>query len=126
MLTRNGFDAAFLPAVNAMVRAALDQPLGPPGLRLRDVDSRSCVRELDFVYACRHFVTADVRAALAHPSSGAHPLFVRAAGGLRDRDIRGFMIGTIDLLVQHEGRFYILDYKSNNLGSSRNTTVSRG
>ena len=36
------------------------------------------------------------------------------------------MIGTIDLLVHHEGRFYILDYKSNNLGSSPERYSRRG
>ncbi len=28
------------------------------------------------------------------------------------------MLGTIDLLFRHEGRFYILDYKSNTLGAT--------
>jgi exodeoxyribonuclease V beta subunit len=126
MVKRNSFDPVFVPAVNAMVRATLDQPLGPSGFRLRDVDTRSCVRELDFIYACRRYMTADVRAALGHPGAGVDPLFIRAAGGLRDRDIRGFMIGTIDLLVHHDGRFYILDYKSNNLGSSPEHYNRRG
>src|SRR5690606_35997206 len=33
-------------------------------------------------------------------------------------DFRGMVTGIIDLVFEHEGRFYIADYKSNYLGSS--------
>jgi exodeoxyribonuclease V beta subunit len=32
---------------------------------------------------------------------------------------QGFMTGFIDLIVEQEGKFYILDYKSNHLGDNR-------
>lgn len=115
-LARNAIDPAFGPAMSAMVRAVLDRPLGPAGFRLRDIDDRSCVRELDFVFGCRQFQTAGLRALLADPAYGVHARFAQAARTLRDRDVRGFMIGTIDLLLQHDGRFYLIDYKSNLLG----------
>ena len=126
ILKRNSFDITLVPAVQAMVRAVLARPLGPAQFRLRSVGRHSCVRELDFVFSCRHYATADVRAALARSGSGAHPAFIRAAGGLHDRDVRGFMIGTIDLLVGHEGRFYLIDYKSNNLGPTPEHYGERG
>ena len=31
-------------------------------------------------------------------------------------DVKGLMTGFIDLLAIHEGRFYVIDYKSNHLG----------
>jgi exodeoxyribonuclease V beta subunit len=33
------------------------------------------------------------------------------------RTLRGLMSGKIDLVFEHDGRFHILDYKSNRLGS---------
>jgi exodeoxyribonuclease V beta subunit len=118
MLARYGFDPAFGDAMAGMVRTVLDTPLGPAGIRLSSLDSSSCVRELDFVFSCNQFQTASFRALLGHVDSGLPDQFARAAASLRDRDMQGFMIGTIDLLLRHDGRYYIIDYKSNTLGVS--------
>ena len=118
MLARYGFDAAFGDAMAGMVRTALDTPLGPAGIRLASVEAASCVQELDFVFGCNRFQTAAFRAVLAGPEAGLPSEFARAAALLRDRDMQGFMIGTIDLLLRHDGRYYIVDYKSNNLGAT--------
>lgn len=118
MLTRYGFAPAFQDAMTAMVQTALHTPLGPAGVTLASVDARSAARELDFVFSCEQFRTADFRALLSDPRSGLPASFAAASSSLRDRDIQGFMLGTIDLLFRHEGRFYILDYKSNTLGAT--------
>tara|TARA_R110002072_G_scaffold46082_8_gene127948 strand:- start:11894 stop:15385 length:3492 start_codon:yes stop_codon:yes gene_type:complete len=34
--------------------------------------------------------------------------------------LQGMMTGYIDLIVAHEGRYYLIDYKSNDLGSTQN------
>jgi exodeoxyribonuclease V beta subunit len=39
---------------------------------------------------------------------------------LEFRPLRGFMKGYIDLVFQHEGRFYLVDWKSNYLGATLN------
>lgn len=117
MLVRYGFDAAFGDAMAGMVQTVLHTPLGPAGLLLATVDPGSCVRELEFVFGCNRFQTAAFRAMLAQPDSGLPPEFARASASLRERDMQGFMIGTIDLLLCHDGRYYIVDYKSNNLGA---------
>jgi exodeoxyribonuclease V beta subunit len=118
MLKRHGFDHAFGDAMAGMVRTVLSTPLGPAGIRLAALGESSCVRELDFVFRCNQFQTAAFRGILAHADPGLPEQFARAAASLRDRDMQGFMIGTIDLLLHHEGRFYIVDYKSNTLGVS--------
>ena len=33
--------------------------------------------------------------------------------------LEGMMTGLIDLIVRHEGRYYLIDYKSNHLGSQQ-------
>ncbi|EDN72021.1 hypothetical protein BGS_0823 [Beggiatoa sp. SS] len=34
--------------------------------------------------------------------------------------VRGFMKGYIDMIFEYEGRYYLVDYKSNMLGSKTN------
>ena len=36
---------------------------------------------------------------------------------LQARSLRGMLMGYADLVCQHEGRYWVLDYKSNSLGS---------
>jgi exodeoxyribonuclease V beta subunit len=38
-------------------------------------------------------------------------------GSLRFRPVEGFMKGYIDLVFRHDGRFYLVDWKSNHLGN---------
>lgn len=118
MLERHGFDPAFGPAMCTMVRTALDTPLGPAGVRLAAVGRKACARELDFVFACDRFRTADLRAFIGDHRSAFPDACVSAATTLHDRDMQGFMVGTIDLLVESAGRYYIIDYKSNHLGDA--------
>ncbi|MEJ2058579.1 MAG: PD-(D/E)XK nuclease family protein, partial [Desulfofustis sp.] len=35
---------------------------------------------------------------------------------LAGRDIEGYLNGFIDLVCESEGRYYVVDYKTNNLG----------
>ncbi len=37
---------------------------------------------------------------------------------LADREVHGMLMGYADLVFEHEGRFWVLDYKSNHLGHS--------
>jgi len=36
---------------------------------------------------------------------------------LQPRQLQGMVTGFMDLVLQHDGRYYVLDYKSNKLGS---------
>ncbi|HSQ74217.1 MAG TPA: 3'-5' exonuclease, partial [Bacteroidota bacterium] len=117
-LRRNGFQSEFAPALSRMVTTALDVPLGPPHLTLRSVQNQSCVRELDFVYHVNRFTISQVRSILQNPAYGLSEAFYKAAVRLKEKDIQGFMIGTIDLLAESGGTYYLLDYKSNHLGNS--------
>lgn len=117
-LRRNGFQSEFGPALSRMVATALDVPLGPPHLTLRSVQNQSCARELDFVYHVNRFAISQVRSILQNPAYGLPEAFYKAAVRLKEKDVQGFMIGTIDLLAESDGRYYLLDYKSNHLGNS--------
>jgi exodeoxyribonuclease V beta subunit len=117
-LRRSGYQPEFAPALSRMVAAALDTPLGPDQLKLRNLQKHSCVRELDFVYRIDRLSIDKIRRVLQDQRYGLPAAFHAAASRLRERDIRGFMIGTIDLLADFEGRYFLLDYKSNHLGNT--------
>ncbi len=47
----------------------------------------------------------------------AHLLGGRDRPALAERELRGMLMGFADLVFEHAGKFWVLDYKSNHLGS---------
>ncbi|WP_429884372.1 exodeoxyribonuclease V subunit beta [Geoalkalibacter halelectricus] len=117
-----GFDAQWTAAVHAMVARVLETPLpgafGP--LRLAEIPRAERLAELEFHFPvtrltapglseilARHFVpAADVA-----PDLSPAPLDFTA--------LHGYVKGYIDLVFCRDGRYYILDWKSNYLGPQR-------
>jgi exodeoxyribonuclease V beta subunit len=96
-------------ALTPLVAATLNAPL-PEGGRLCDLLPSARVAEIEF-----HFTLADA-------DSAALLALLHAQGIARDRRdfgawprLSGLMNGKIDLTFQHDGRIYVLDYKSNRL-----------
>lgn len=96
---------ALLPLIGQTLTVRL-----PEGARLADLPARDRRAEIEF-----HFALAPTRVehllALLHQ----HGVVIdRQAFGLRRR-LEGLMTGKIDLTYLHDGRWYVLDYKSNRL-----------
>jgi len=100
------------PVVAELVTNVLDTDLDAAGaVRLRNIAMSDRLMELEFHFPVADLDPAGLRAVL---SSFAD---VAATGeGLSFEPVRGLMRGFIDLVFRHDGRFYILDYKSNLLG----------
>ena len=98
-----------LPLLTRLVSATLNARL-PEGVRLCDVPPSRRRSELEFHLAFAPVATPALLAILhRHGIVGE-----RQAFGLRQR-IEGLLTGFIDLVYEHDGRFYVLDYKSNQL-----------
>ena len=82
----------------------------PEGSRLASVPEPARRNEMEFHFAMRP-TRVDALLALLHRHG---VLAERQAFGTRQR-LEGLMTGLIDLTYQHEGRWYVLDYKSNRL-----------
>lgn len=82
------------------------------GIALADLAIKDCIKEMPFYLAIReHFdVAAFNRALKAH-----HHL---PSEQLQFEQIQGMVRGSIDLVFRHNGKYYLVDYKSNFLGSS--------
>lgn len=77
---------------------------------LQDVAQQDCLNELEF-----HFpVNTDEALINTLIANG----YLKPGVVLARNKIRGMMTGLIDLVVRHENRYYVMDYKSNHLGNS--------
>ncbi|MCL7940465.1 exodeoxyribonuclease V subunit beta [Halomonas sp. ATCH28] len=108
-----------IPALQAWLRGLLasdlpvpDAPQGPVGpLRLDRLESAHYQVELEFWFSAHKVDTARLDALVS-----AHSLGGAARPALEGDRLNGMLKGFIDLVVEHEGRFYVLDWKSNHLG----------
>ncbi|ALN78240.1 exodeoxyribonuclease V subunit beta [Lysobacter antibioticus] len=98
-----------LPVLASLVGLTLTAAL-PEGARLCEVPERERRAEMEFHFALE---SAPIDALL--DAMHAHGwLRERQAFGLRRR-LEGLMTGKIDLVYVHDGRYYVLDYKTNRL-----------
>ena len=81
-------------------------------LRLADLGRRQYTPELEF-----WFQATDVHTKALDELVRARTLDGAGRPGLALATLNGMMRGFIDLVFEHEGRYYVLDYKSNHLGT---------
>lgn len=117
-----GFEDSWTPAVLAMVQRVMQASL--PGLfgrvQLGTVAAAERLTEMEF-----HFPAAQLSAqALCDLMRQQIPPVFSAVtqdplSGLDFQTMQGFVKGYVDLVFKHNGRYYILDWKSNDLGAQR-------
>jgi exodeoxyribonuclease V beta subunit len=100
---------AFIARLAHRLQANLDAAL-LPGLRLGQLPADRQLAEMEFHYALDDASMAALREACA--ALGEPTLVPFANSG----HLRGRMTGKIDLIFEHDGRYRVLDYKSNYLG----------
>ncbi|HEY3320848.1 MAG TPA: UvrD-helicase domain-containing protein [Planctomycetota bacterium] len=92
--------------VAQMVRSALKVDLLGDGWRLGNLEEKDRVSELEFHYPL------------------PQPIRQRAAPGI-EIDELGFLNGFVDLVFRHDGKYFILDWKSNRLLSYEHDMLDR-
>ncbi|WAW09931.1 exodeoxyribonuclease V subunit beta [Oxalobacter vibrioformis] len=100
-------------ALAAMIRQMLKNVLATPlhnGMTLAGIGLEKRLTELEFFLPAKN-VSAPAVNALIPPD---YPV-----SKLAFPQLEGYLKGLIDLVVEHNGRFYILDWKSNLLGSQQ-------
>ncbi len=108
--------AARALAAGTTLARVLATPLDAAGrLRLVDVPRARRLDELEFYYPLERFDDAGLRRLLRAHGLGAGP-FAAAVDRLRFEAATGFMKGFIDLVFEADGRWWLVDYKSNRLG----------
>ncbi|MEB8199223.1 exodeoxyribonuclease V subunit beta [Enterobacter quasimori] len=114
MLQSGGFDEKWQPVLTDWVTAILQAPLTQQGISLSQLTAKDKQVEMEFYLPIASPLKADALDALIRKydplSAGCPPL--------NFRQVQGMLKGFIDLVFRHEGRYYLLDYKSNWLGDS--------
>jgi exodeoxyribonuclease V beta subunit len=100
----------------AHLQLVLDSDLDGQGLTLASLVSARRLPELGFTFPVANLDVLRLRAILADPQYGLPAPMREAAQRLEFDSLKGFLKGFIDLTFEHEGRWYIADYKSNWLG----------
>ncbi len=114
----SGWSPEHLSAAALMLHNTLQTPLNEnSGLRLADVQMADRLNEMEF-----HFSIVDLDAdSLSHVLAD-EPAYQHTAtgllGGAARMQLSGLMRGFIDMVVRHRGQYYIVDYKSNRLGTT--------
>ncbi|HCF9025682.1 exodeoxyribonuclease V subunit beta [Klebsiella pneumoniae] len=114
-LQLSGFDAQWAPVLTDWLGGVLKTRLPEPDIALNQLAARDKQVEMAFYLPIAQLLTAERLDALIRqydPLSADTP-------PLDFRQVRGMLKGFIDLVFRHEGRYYLLDYKSNWLGEDR-------
>ena len=119
-LRRYGFESIWVETIMDVVRKVLSVPLEPGrnDFFLSRIPNCDRLNELEFYFPLRLVTPADLEKTWA--KSGRPEGLVGAPeqiGRLSFAPVRGYMKGFMDLVFRFEGRFYLVDWKSNFLGS---------
>ncbi len=105
---------ALLQWCNDMIATPL--PLGDQSLALADLNAGQFRAELEFLLPAHRVAVEELDRLIREQ---VLPGYRRPA--LQAEQLNGMLKGFIDLVFEHEGRYYVLDYKSNWLGVDDNT-----
>jgi exodeoxyribonuclease V beta subunit len=93
--------------VQKLLELVVTTPLAPGSFALADLADSACLKEMGFCFQLRCQSTERINTILAEESTFT-PLGYKS--------MRGYLTGFIDLICQYDGKYYILDYKTNFLG----------
>jgi exodeoxyribonuclease V beta subunit len=117
-LGEHGLSLDFAPTVTQLVRRTLAVPLsaGEPRLQLGNVRTNERLNELEFCFPLRRFSATDLRATLARHGATLPDGFPQALERLEFSPVEGVLRGFMDLVFRQQGRWWLVDWKSNWLG----------
>ena len=79
--------------------------------RLNELPRGAFIAELEFLLSVAEVRTSQLDAIIRH-----HTLDGAGRPALGETDMHGMLKGFIDLVVEYQGRYFVIDYKSNDLG----------
>jgi exodeoxyribonuclease V beta subunit len=118
MLSRHGFSSEWTATVADNVQRVLATPLDDQGLRLASLTRAQRLDELEFYYPIKSLESAALARLLRMHGFLADVTLKERVGRLQFALGQGYMKGFIDLVFESNGRYYLVDYKSNWLGGT--------
>lgn len=121
-LEEYGYEEIWSLAVTEMVQNVLATPLnhGPDPICLNRISSENRISEMEFYFPMQRLTPEGLGRGF-NPETGikSRDDLYQLLTQLDFSPTRGYMKGYIDLVFKHQGRYYILDWKSNDLGPDR-------
>jgi exodeoxyribonuclease V beta subunit len=119
-IVARGYPEALVPQLTLGLSQMLDAPLDASGLCLRQLSLADRLNEMEFLFPIQKPLSprALAQAFIAHDAPRMHPHYGHELRELGFDRLRGFLRGYVDLVFRHQGRYYVVDYKSNRLGPS--------
>ncbi|WP_079204205.1 exodeoxyribonuclease V subunit beta [Pseudomonas sp. CC6-YY-74] len=115
-LRGHGISCDWSEVALSQLQQVIDSDLNGAGLTLASLQSARRLPELGFTFPVVNLDLQRLRAILTDPAHGLAAPMREAAARLEFDSLKGFLKGYIDLTFEHDGRWYIADYKSNWLG----------
>ena len=100
---KHGFEERWKPVLQVLLENGVNHEL-TSGINLGKISNKYRLVEMQFHFPMQHVETTHLLS------------LIRGSSPKTSDKASGYMTGFIDLIFQHEGKFYILDYKSNHLG----------
>jgi exodeoxyribonuclease V beta subunit len=111
LLARKGFEPSWAGVITDLAHDISALRLDPnTDLSLSAISAEQCIKEMEFYFPLKPFSLPDLYRLTGEQSDGISHFGLAEAGG--------FMKGFIDLIFEWKGRYYIVDWKSNYLGSA--------
>ena len=119
-LDRYGYESEWLPHISAMVDNVVKLPLESDGrtFTLAGLNPDSWLTELEFYFPLR-FITSDIMGDFLNRwgcDIFSTADLQRLCSALRFKPVEGMVRGFMDMVFEHAGRYYLVDWKSNHLG----------
>jgi exodeoxyribonuclease V beta subunit len=118
-LEEYAFEPIWLAPLCTMVRKALSAPLLPerPGFALSCLERRDRLNELEFCFPLKGISPQSLAGIFAGGRGREMGAVVpESVGRLQFAPVRGYLMGYMDMVFRFDGRFYLVDWKSNHLG----------
>ncbi|MBT7891913.1 MAG: exodeoxyribonuclease V subunit beta, partial [Deltaproteobacteria bacterium] len=121
-LQQYDFEERWQPVAMELVKNVLSFPLirdekSASHFTLGDLDQKDRISEMEFYFPLQHITSHKILDLLKpHLDHHSAQLLFRTMERLNLNEVKGFMKGFIDLIFHHDGRYYILDWKTNFLG----------
>ena len=121
-LERFSYQKEWLPSITTMVQNVLTTTLfsGEKTFTLGSLSPGCWITELEFFFPLRLVSSPRLGEALARHGvfSGGVDTIAAHAGKLQFKAVKGVLMGFIDMVFEREGKYYLVDWKSNHLGNT--------
>jgi exodeoxyribonuclease V beta subunit len=113
LLLLEGYEAEWCPVIQKLASDTLTKPISSDSVVLGSLDKDQILCEMEFVFPINKLKASAVsRLCAEHDPMSAN------LSELNFFDVSGMLKGFIDLTFECNGKFYVLDWKSNHLGDS--------